>query len=124
MSRLSAVRQWQPREESQVAQTAQHTLPVIDLWQVIEEFRVGLREACASDLRGLVLYGSYARGEEDEESDVDIIVLFKDEESAAAYTSKVNCLARRIFEEHVALVSPMPMSERKYQMGVRPSSST
>jgi uncharacterized protein (UPF0332 family)/predicted nucleotidyltransferase len=117
---LSAVRQWRPREESQVTQTAQHTLPAVDLWQVIEEFRVGLRDACASDLRGLVLYGSYARGEEHEESDVDIIVLFKDEESAAAYTSKVNCLARRIFEEHVALVSPMPMSERKYQMGRSP----
>ena len=103
-----------------MTQTAQHTAPAVDLWRVIEEFRVGLREACASDLRGLVLYGSYARGEQDEESDVDIIVLFKDEESAAAYTSKVNGLAYRIFEEHVALVSPMPMSERKYQMGRSP----
>lgn len=54
-----------------MTQTAQHTLPAVDLWQVIEEFRVGLRAACASDLRGLVLYGSYARGEEHEESDID-----------------------------------------------------
>ncbi len=103
-----------------MTQTAQHTLPAVDLWKVIEEFRVGLRAACASDLRGLVLYGSYARGEEHEESDIDIIVLFKDDESAAEYTSKVDGVARRISEERVALLSPMPMSERKYQTGRSP----
>ena len=103
-----------------MTQTAQHTLPAVDLWQVIEEFRVGLRAACASDLRGLVLYGSYARGEEHEESDIDIIVLFKDDESVTEYTSKVNGVARRISEERVALLSPIPMSERKYQTGRSP----
>jgi uncharacterized protein (UPF0332 family)/predicted nucleotidyltransferase len=117
---LSAVRQWRPREESQVTQTAQHTLPAVDLWQVIEEFRVGLREAFASDFRGLVLYGSYARGEETEGSDIDLIVLFKDAETAAASDSTVGDLAHRILVESDALVSPMPMSERKYQMGRSP----
>ena len=81
---------------------------------------MGLRAACADDLRGLVLYGSYARGEEHEESDIDVIVLFKDEESAAAYTSRVNDLAYRIFEDRYALLAPMSMSERKYQVGRSP----
>ena len=120
MSRLSAVRQWRPREVSQVAQTAQNMLPAVDLWQVIEQFRAGLREAFASDFRGLVLYGSYARGEEIEGSDIDLIVLFKDAETAAASDSTVGDLAHRILVESDALVSPMPMSERKYQMGRSP----
>ena len=81
---------------------------------------MGLRAACADDLRGLVLYGSYARGEEDEESDIDVIVLFKDDEAAAAYTSRVNDLAYRIFEDRYALLAPMSMSERKYQVGRSP----
>ena len=117
---MSVVRQWRPREESQVAQTAQNMLTAVDLWQVIEEFRVGLRDACASDLRGLVLYGSYARGEEIEGSDIDLIVLFKDAETAAASDSTVGDLAYRILVESDALVSPMPMSERKYQTGRSP----
>ncbi len=103
-----------------MTQTAQHTLPAVDLWRVIEEFRAGLREAFASDFRGLVLYGSYARGEETEGSDIDLIVLFKDAETAAASGSKVSGLAHRILVESDALVSPMPMSERNYQMGRSP----
>ena len=103
-----------------MAQTAPYTLPAVDLWKVIEEFRVGLRAACASDLRGLVLYGSYARGEEHEESDIDIIVLFKDDESAAASKTKVGDLAYSILVESDAFVSPVPMSELKYWKGRSP----
>ena len=103
-----------------MAQTAPYTLPAVDLWKVIEQFRAGLRAACASDLRGLVLYGSYARGEEIEGSDIDIIVLFKDDESAAASKAKVGDLAYSILVESDAFVSPVPMSELKYWMGRSP----
>ena len=95
-------------------------LTAVDLWQVIEQFRAGLREAFASDFRGLVLYGSYARGEEIEGSDIDLIVLFKDAETAAASDSTVGELAYRALVESDVLVSPMPMSELKYQMGRSP----
>ena len=103
-----------------MAQTAQNMLTAVDLWQVIEQFRAGLREAFASDFRGLVLYGSYARGEETEGSDIDLIVLFKDAETATASDSTVGDLAYRILVKSDALVSPMPMSELKYQMGRSP----
>ncbi len=103
-----------------MTQTAHHTLPDVDLWRVIEQFRAGLREEFASNFRGLVLYGSYARGEETEGSDIDLIVLFKDAETAAASGSKVSGLAHCILVESDALVSAMPMSERSYQMGRSP----
>ena len=103
-----------------MAQTAHQTLPAVDLWKVIEDFRAGLREAFASEFSGMVLYGSYARGEETEGSDVDVIVLFKHADAVAASKTKVGELAYSILVESDALVSPMPMSELKYRMGRSP----
>ena len=103
-----------------MAQTAQHTLPAVDLWKVIEQFRAGLREAFPSDFSGMVLYGSYARGEETEGSDIDVIVLFKNADTAAASKTKISELAYSILVESDAFVSPVPMSELKYWMGRSP----
>ena len=103
-----------------MAQTASYTLPAVDLWKVIEEFRVGLREAFPTEFSGMVLYGSYARGEETEGSDIDVIVLFKSTDAAAASKTKVDELAYSILVESDAFVSPVPMSELKYWMGRSP----
>ena len=103
-----------------MAQTAQHTLPAVDLWKVIEQFRAGLREAFPTEFSGLVLYGSYARGEETEGSDIDVIVLFKNADAAAASKTKVGELAYSVLVASDAFVSPVPMSELKYWMGRSP----
>ena len=103
-----------------MTQATEYTLPAIDLWQVIEHFRVDLRKAFASDFKGLILYGSYARGEENEGSDIDVIVLFKDGDVAAASDTRVGELTHHLLEEYQALVSAISMGERKYQLGCSP----
>ena len=42
---------------------------------LIAELKVGLDGVYGDRLKGLYLYGSYARGEEDRESDLDILVV-------------------------------------------------
>ncbi len=42
---------------------------------LLARLRAELEQAYAARLRGVYLYGSYARGEEDAESDVDVIIV-------------------------------------------------
>lgn len=42
---------------------------------VLSELKAGLRASYGESLKGVYLYGSYARGEADSESDVDVLVV-------------------------------------------------
>ena len=43
--------------------------------QVIEEFINGVQEILGKNLKKIILYGSYARGDYNESSDIDIMIL-------------------------------------------------
>lgn len=45
---------------------------------ILEEVKLRLKQVYGDRLRGIVLYGSYARGDATEGSDVDLIVLLKE----------------------------------------------
>lgn len=44
---------------------------------LMAELKDGLRAICGDRLRGVYLYGSYARGEADPESDVDVLIVLE-----------------------------------------------
>jgi predicted nucleotidyltransferase len=46
-----------------------------ELASTLAQLERGLRDLYGERLRGLLLYGSYARGEADEGSDVDLLIL-------------------------------------------------
>ncbi len=50
-----------------------------DLQELLEELDRGLADLYEERYRGLVLFGSYARGEADEGSDVDLLLLLDGE---------------------------------------------
>jgi predicted nucleotidyltransferase len=45
--------------------------------ELLADLKVGLRGVYGERLKGLYMYGSYARGDQDEESDLDILVVTK-----------------------------------------------
>ena len=42
---------------------------------LLKDLKEGLGTICGERFKGVYLYGSYARGEEDRESDVDVLVI-------------------------------------------------
>jgi predicted nucleotidyltransferase len=45
---------------------------------ILREFKAGLERLYGPRLRGVYLYGSYARGEADAESDLDVLIVLTD----------------------------------------------
>ncbi len=44
---------------------------------ILSDVTAGLREIFGEKLENVILYGSYARGDADEESDIDVMALIK-----------------------------------------------
>ncbi len=43
--------------------------------EIIEEFTIKVKKLLESHLKNIILYGSYARGDFNENSDIDIMIL-------------------------------------------------
>lgn len=67
-----------PETGSSTARSAADRLPA-DLANLLRRLSDGLEALYGERYRGLVLYGSYARGEADEGSDVDLLLLLDGE---------------------------------------------
>ncbi len=51
-----------------------------ELLNILRDVKHEIRQLFGDKLRGLILYGSYARNEQDPESDIDIMILVDDNE--------------------------------------------
>lgn len=77
-----------------------------ELHTLLRKTRSGLSEVFGSRLLDVLLYGSYARGEQDEESDIDVFALVDlSKEELAKYRRKVSDFSSAIDLEYGVLLS-------------------
>lgn len=76
-------------------------------------FKARLGQALGSDVASLTLFGSRARGEGTEDSDIDILVLLRRELPAGRRT--VFGLAADIFLEFEINISPLTMTRAHFE---------
>ena len=60
--------------------------------RLLSELHEGLRHLYDQRLRGLYLFGSYARGEQDDESDVDVMIVLDELVSYSAEIDRTSFL--------------------------------
>ncbi len=98
------------------------TMKVVDAspWPLIEEFRRSLRGSYGRRLKGMVIFGSLARGEWTPESDIDVLVLLDSALDARAEREHIWRLAWSLADRHGALIEPLVFTEQAYQQGKAP----
>ena len=73
----------------------------IQLQQVLSEIHTGLYSIFGEALEQVLLYGSYARGDQDRESDIDVMALINmPKEQLAKYRHTVNRFSSEIDLRH------------------------
>jgi predicted nucleotidyltransferase len=86
---------------------------------IIYGFAVQLKEMLGKDLSKVILYGSYARGDFNANSDVDIMILVKTPEDKLEKIEEIVFdLAYDIEMEHDVYISPIIKNEEQFEYWV------
>ena len=91
--------------------------PLDDL---LTELKIELNAVYGSRLKVLYLYGSYARGEEDEESDLDILVVLEHFDHYAAEVDRTGELASDLSLKYGITVSQVFIRHAEWLHGDTP----
>ncbi len=83
--------------------------------KVLERFKKDVRRLYSDRLKGVILYGSWARDEATASSDIDLIVVLKGKVSPGKEIDRMIDIVTDILIEHGELISLYPVSERGYE---------
>lgn len=81
---------------------------------LLGELKSGLTNLYEDRLKGVYLYGSYARGEEDEESDLDVLVILDHIQSYGAEIAKTSYLISDLSLKYGLSISRVFVPERDW----------
>lgn len=82
---------------------------------ILSEVISTMKELYGNKLKEIVLYGSYAKDEQDEESDIDIMLLIDmSDEELKSYDKKLNDVISDIGYKYMKVISVIDMSYKKF----------
>ncbi len=85
--------------------------------ELLRELKEGLEAIYGPRLRGVYLYGSYARDEADPESDVDVLVVLEDFESYCGEVDRTGQLNADLCLKYSLSATPVFLREREWLHG-------
>ena len=83
---------------------------------ILKEVREVLKNLYGERLKELILYGSYARGEEREDSDIDLAVILKGDVNVYKEINRIIDVIYDINLKYNILISVRPISEADYNI--------
>ena len=88
---------------------------------IVREFKAALQVMYGERLRDVVLYGSYARGDYDEESDIDLMIVLNDEKiDTIAEVWRLSDLHVDFLDRYGKIVSSLPVGFDRYRHSFGP----
>lgn len=88
--------------------------------RLLSELKQGLIHIYGEQLKAVILYGSYARGDYDAESDIDVLVVLKNYEQYGREIDRTGKLVCSILLDYGVTISPIFMRERDWVKGEKP----
>ncbi|MDI6769501.1 MAG: nucleotidyltransferase domain-containing protein [Anaerolineales bacterium] len=88
--------------------------------RLLRELKQGLVRIYGERLKAVILYGSYARGDYDTESDIDVLVVLKDYKQYGREIDRTGELICSMSLDYGVTVSPIFMRDRDWVKGEKP----
>ncbi len=82
--------------------------------KVVEEFKKELEKLYGDKLKSVILYGSWARGEATENSDIDILVVLEGDVIPGREIDRMIDIITELNLKHGVLISVYPVSAEDY----------
>lgn len=83
---------------------------------IISQFKSVLQQLYGERLSKVILFGSYARGEAKDDSDIDFLIVLKDKNiSVFKEIEKINAKVYNIILEKGKIISFIPTTEEKFE---------
>jgi predicted nucleotidyltransferase len=108
----------EPSRVKETAETWNRNKP--NIRELLLELKSGLRFVYGDQLKGVYLFGSYAREEADRESDLDVLVVLLDFDRYAQEVDRTGALAADLSLKHGVSVSLVFMREHEWLRGDTP----
>lgn len=90
------------------------------LRQILIEMRSRFQELYGTRLVEMVLYGSQARGDEESGSDIDVLVVLKDDVSPAEEIARTGGIVADLSLRQDVVISCVFVDERRFAKGTGP----
>lgn len=82
---------------------------------ILKEFKDYLRNLYGDRLKTMILYGSWARNEATDDSDIDVAIVLNGEVNPCKEIDRMIDIITDINLEHGVLLSVYPVSQQKYE---------
>jgi len=83
--------------------------------EVLAELREELQKLYGTKLKGVYLYGSFAQGMANEDSDIDLLIVLEGDVNPGEEISRMNPIVSEICLRHDLLISVYPVFEKAFQ---------
>jgi len=82
---------------------------------LLQDFKTDLQHLYGKRLVTLLLYGSYARGQETETSDIDVLIILSDMQSPYFESRQMTDIKYKILDKYEQVISVLPTTQSRYK---------